>query len=357
MSKHAFKYRLIHRMGLHRPAHFLDIQSDGVATDQRGWDEQSNLFGSVCLFAAPYVEASRLYPLYFEMAARNPEDLRRVTLEVCYYLQDFGIPVNCVDVVYDGGFPLPTRDTAAPPVALGRMQVSVCPVVYDGCPGTQRLALNYILAKQIARECRAVPDVDVYQRDHSFPVPNSINASTGCYAIPLRIDELLYLDANHIIALAARPRAESSLVTPCRVPQAAEWYANLRRDFQKSRQRQNDLTERLCQRGWEIPPCVRRLRWTDLDPPTAWETCRIMARFYASVRAAEDEIWYQVMGLCRAHGIADHPRLRSIVAFALENPAPVQCNHPLLQKLCPRDRCFLHSLMEVIEQPYLFPSQ
>jgi len=82
MSKHAFKYRLIHRMGLHRPAHFLDIQSDGVATDQRGWDEQSNLFGSVCLFAAPYVEASRLYPLYFEMAARNPEDLRRVTLEV-----------------------------------------------------------------------------------------------------------------------------------------------------------------------------------------------------------------------------------------------------------------------------------
>jgi hypothetical protein len=60
------------------------------------------------------------------------------------------------------------------------------------------------------------------------------------------------------------------------------------------------------------------------------------------------------MGLCRAHGIADHPRLGAIVAFAVQNPMPVQCNHWLLQKLCPRDRCFVHALMEAIEQPYLF---
>ena len=357
MSKDVYRYRFVQRMGLHRPAHFLDVQSEGVAPEQRGWNEQSNLFGSVCLFATPSMEASRLYPLYFETAAHDPEELRRATLEVCYYLQDFGVPVDCVDVVYDGGFPLPTGDIAAPPGTFGRMQVSVCPVVYDGSPGTGGLALNYVLANQIARECMAVPDVDIYQRDHLFPVPNSINASTGCHAIPLRINELLYLDANRIRALAAQPRAAGSLVTPGRVPQATQWYANLCRDFQKRRQRQNDLTERLCQRGWEIPPCVRKLRWADLDPAAAWEACRITAGFYASIRAAEDEIWYQVMGLCRAHGIADHPRLGSIVKFAMENPAPVQCNHPLLQKLCPRDRCFVHTLMEVIEQPYLFSSE
>jgi hypothetical protein len=234
------------------------------------------------------------------------------------------------------------------------MCVTVSPVVYEGNSGVDALPVNYRLSRQIDQECMASIDLDVYEQDHFFPVANTVNRVTGQWVVPLTVRELLYLSGDRIRELATKSRDDDSLISPYRAPEAVGWYADLCRKFQDLRRRQGHLAEQLCRRGWEIPPCLRRLRWAELDATATWEACRITASFYASIHAGADEVWYQVMGLCRRRGLGDHQRRHAIVAFAIENPMLAECGHRLLQTHCPRGKCFLHELMQTIEQPYLF---
>jgi len=236
----------------------------------------------------------------------------------------------------------------------GEIIITVPPVVFGGRPTPLMLAMIYHLARQMTEDGIGNLDIDVYQRDRFVHLPNSINTLTGRYVFPLLIKELLYLDGETIVELARKPKAEDSMAIPRFIPEAAEWFADVKAEFEQEQRRQNELRELIQQKGWGILPCIRRLQWTDLDESTALETCRLIAQWYSFINAVDDEIWYHVLRLARRNAVNDQQRLRAIVTFAVENTIFMACEHPLLKRFCSASRCFMTKLIEECEEPYLF---
>lgn len=248
-----------------------------------------------------------------------------------------------------------TTGTDITGTATAAEMMTAVPLVVHGSQPTPLLpVLNYQRARQMAEDGIDNLDLDVYQRDRFIRLPNSINAVTGRYVIPLSIKELLYLDGKAIDELARKPKAEDSEALPHSIPEAAAWFGEIHAEFDKKQRRQNKLRELILRDGWQIPPCTRRLLWGDFDKKTALEACRLIAQWYSFINAADNEIWYHVLRSARRNAVNDQQRLRAIVTFAVENRMFMGCDHPLLKRFCPAGRCFIAELIEAYERPYLF---
>lgn len=236
--------------------------------------------------------------------------------------------------------------------AAAEMIITVHPVVFGGQPTPLMPALNYHLARQAAEAGASSIDIDVYQRDSFIPLPNSIRGSR--HVIDLTMKELLHLDASGISELAKHPRPEDSLVMPRFTPEAAEWFAATCSEFEKKQRQQDKLRKLILQKGWQIPPCIKRLPWADLAKDAALEACRVISGAYSFLGSREDEIWYHILRLARRNAVHDQQRLRAIVTFAVENKMFMGCEHPLLKRFCSAGKCFLAELLQEREEPYLF---
>jgi hypothetical protein len=215
-------------------------------------------------------------------------------------------------------------------------------------------ALNYHLACQMADERIDNIDIDVYQGDHCLALPNAINSATGRFVIPLTMKELLYLDGNGLAELAKRPKPEDSLILARRIPAAAEWFAEALADFEKKQRRQDQLRKLMLEKGWEIPPCIRRLQSLRLYDDVRLEAYRVLSQFYSWIKASHAETRHLIYRVDQRNPIKDYQRLSSIITYAIENLWFVGCEHPLLQRFCPAGKCFLAELIKEYGQPRLF---
>jgi hypothetical protein len=258
---------------------------------------------------------------------------------------DTGVPVA------DEPVDQPEPTTAAP----AEIVILVPPVVFGGRPTPLMLALNYDLARQMVAEGLHV-DVDSYAEEQQqfIRLPNSFNSDTGRFVVPIRVEELLHLNAKAIRALSAQPRPDDSYAGHRSVPEASEWFAEALRQAERHAKRQLQLRQQLLQRGWFVPPCIRRLEWVELAREQALEACRLTAALYAFCGASEDEVHEHLRRIDRRNGIGDYPRVRSIVAFGLQNPAFTGCEDPLLHRFCPAGGCFMKELIHEVKNPRLF---
>jgi len=271
-------------------------------------------------------------------------------------------------VIYNGGgmasVPVNTDNTAGQQGYYGRytrdknyapfkMIIMIPPVVFGPGPTTFRPVVNYNLARELLAAGIGHIDIDVYQRDHFVRLPNSINSTTGRFVIPLELEELMYMDANGIIELSKQPRPESSLITPRESPKAVKCLAKNHKEAESSHKKDKQLQDTLLRRGWEIPPCIRRLSWADLPKAEALEACRMISQFYPYIAASENEVWHHIASVDRRNNICEPQRLKAIVRFGMENPS-LNCEAPLLQQFCPAGKCFVPQLVEECEQPSLF---
>jgi hypothetical protein len=147
---------------------------------------------------------------------------------------------------------------------------------------------------------------------------------------------------------------DTSFAIAHRVPEAAEVFAEALGNAEKREKQQSQLRQTLLYRGWQIPPCVRRLHWATLGGDQVLDACRAVTRWYPFSNAASEETEYQVLRLARRHDISDHARLRAIIAFGTENPAFVGCGYPLLRQFCPAGGCFMKGVIGELESPRLF---
>jgi len=76
-------------------------------------------------------------------------------------------------------------------------------------PGVDIPAQIGRLAGQLLEGLAVSIDTSIYEPLRLWRVPNSRHQKTGCYAIPLNVDELLSLDLESIVALSGTPRSVS----------------------------------------------------------------------------------------------------------------------------------------------------
>lgn len=359
----------------------------------------------------PDILAPRNYMLHFHIGASEFETVRRQALEIVYAITEcYGIPDDDIEIIYNGGGQV--DDPAGKSgTATGRNDVDsglnkagrkpvmgsaianqtgnphenaeqgkrdaedktdytdipedasaaeivliIPPVVFGGLPTSLMPALNYALARQMVEDGIPNIDIDVYQRDGFMALPNSKNSATGRYVIPLGWKELLYLDGQGLAELSKQPKPEDSMILPVQVPEAVDWFSEVHAEFEKKLLRQDELQKLILKNGWQIPPCIRRLTWADLDQSSTLEACRFISQAYAFLGSHEEEIWYHILRLARRNaitGFEEHRRLKALVTFAVENPM-FECQHSLMARFCPAGWCFISELIEEYERPSLF---
>jgi len=332
--------------------------------------KDKNLFFSAACFYSPEKSAKCTASMYFVLRARSLDDIREPTIKTCLYISDnFSIPQDCIEVIYAGGSNGTDAGAAGSAAnnggesgnnthnaksAAAETVILIPPIVFTGQPTPLMPAINYELARQLVEDVTENIDIDVYHRSYLIKLPNSFSPKTGSYVIPLTIKELLYMAAQAIAELSKQPRPEDSLIMPCSVPEAAEWFGRLLEETKKTQERQHQLQNLLFKDGWQTSPCTRRLLWADLDKNNALEACRIISQFYSWIKASPDEIWHYLQQINRRNRIEDYQRLRAILNFATENPRFANCEHPLLKQFCPAGKCFMAELNSEYECPSLF---
>ncbi|MFC1604180.1 hypothetical protein ACFL5F_04050 [Planctomycetota bacterium] len=343
--------------------------------------------------AVPDISAPRNYSLYFHIISGDVEKARVSTLEACLYIsENFGVPEDCIEVLYTGGVdrgdtdddninhaggPLghttaagdnetqgqhttdthnKSKNTGASEwsTSAAEMLILIAPVVFGGQPTALMQLINYHLARQMADDGLSNIDIHVYVRDSYIPLPNSNNSATGRFVIPLTMKELLYLDGNRIAELSRQPRPEDSMIMPQQASEVTEWFAEVHAEFEKKQNRQNELRKAMLEEGWEISPCIRRLLRLCLYDHVRLEAYRTISRFLSWIGASESEIRYQIHSIDRRNPIKNYQKLNGITTFAVESPWFVGCQHALLRQFCPAGGCFITELIEKYEKPYLF---
>lgn len=231
------------------------------------------------------------------------------------------------------------------------------PMVFGGRPTPLMPAINYYLASQMVEDGLTNIEIDSYIRDSYISLPNSINSATDRSVIRLTPKELLYLDGKRIVDLSKQPRPYDSMIMLWEAPEAVEWFTGVLAEFEKEQHRQNELRKLVLKNGWQIPSCIRRLAWADLDKSTAFEACRLISGTYSFLGSNEEEIRYHILRLAKRNGIAglkEYQKLNAIVTFGAEYPMLAKCQHPLMFRFCPAGGCFIKEFIDEYEKPYLF---
>jgi hypothetical protein len=346
-------------------------EGDDIAIEAfRRLHNNTDLMVSTCLYNTSEPSTQKIFDLRFHLSSEDSEKTRTSTLEACYYINEyFDIPQDCIEIIYTGGCDgldagsaadsggesannaADTNSTTAETVIL------IPPIVFAGQPMPIMPAINYELAQRLVEDVTENIDIDVYHRDYLIRLPNSINSQTNRYVIPLTFKELLYMTAQTISKLSKQPRPEDSMIQPSRIPEAVEWFMEVHTEFEKKQHRQNELRKLVLKNGWQIPSCIRRLIWADLDRSTAMEACRLISGTYSFLGSHEEEIQYHILRLARRNditGFEEHLKLKAIVTFGVENPILAECQHPLMARFCPSGGCFIAELITEYEKPFLF---
>ncbi len=173
-----------------------------------------------------------------------------------------------------------------------------------------------------------------------------LKVSNDCEIVAQNQDELMQ---NLMLR-----RPEDSMILPRKIPEAVEWFAEIHTEFEKKLLRQDELQRIILQKGWEIPPCNRRLQGLCLYDNIRLETYRVISQFYSWIGAGPGEIRYLIYSVDQRNPIRNYQKLKAIVTFGIENPTFIGCEHPLLRRFCPAGKCFMAELINEYENPRLF---
>lgn len=316
------------------------LRADDEEAMQRLREKTGNTDLSISMWFSETAELSapRSYRFHFHIASPDLETTRIRALEILYYITDhFGVPEDCIDIIFNGGGQASSHvdhDSAG----AGGNDV-------DGLMENagQKLGIDSDATGQTADRHDSPGDqADAGDKAGDYEAVKDVASSAE---IVVSIPPVVF---------SGQPRAEDSMISPQEVPEAVEWFAGLSADFEKKQRRQDDLRKAMLQEGWEILPCLRRLTRLCLYDHVRLEAYRTISRFLSWIGAGESEIRYQIHSIDHRNPIKDYQKLKNIVIFAIENPWFFGCEHALLSQFCPAGGCFMAEALEKHEKPYLF---
>lgn len=187
---------------------FLNVEDPEAVDSFRVQYGNRDLVISGAFYELADLSSPCAYALCFRIKSNSLEQVSQRALEVVYYLaENWGVPAESIDLIYNGEGIVAEDDSRANACAatLAEIVILVPPVVFGGRPTPLMLAMNYDLACEMHQSGMAV-EIDVYSREQQFvPLPDSISEVTGRFAVLLHADELFYLGPN-IVALSRQMR-------------------------------------------------------------------------------------------------------------------------------------------------------
>lgn len=265
---------------------------------------------------------------------------------------------HSINGLTDGSPTKPRRNEVSGTIPQSiEMIVMIPAVVFGKYSGMSIPFINFELARKMIKAGIPNIDTDVYQRNNFIRMSNSLNSSTGRYVISLTFDEIMSLTPERLDILTESPRPEASMIVSRPVSQSVKWFHGLHHEAEKEGKRQQRLLQMVLSRGWEMPPCIGRLKRSKAGSTSIrFESGRILAWWFAWIRASPSQIHYELNRITRGFANqSEQHKFLSILSLSIENPRFAGCYHPLLRKHCPTEKCYMADLVRECEQPYLFP--
>jgi len=288
-----------------------------------------DVYASVCRFERPDRKSPFACPFFADFDATDPRDAAPEVLKACELLRDrIGIDPNCVELHFSG--------------AKG-FHLSVPLPVFGDVVAPEALRVWRELGWRLAHEGVHHLDLGIYQSSRVLRLPNSINSKSGLYKIPVEYEELRDLGMDHILNEAKRARDEDSLAVPGECPRAAHWFYRAMACVRRSRSRSTGRSRRRrgFQRGWRMPPCIRRLERATLPDGLRHAAYFALACFYAQVDMHPAEAERRLREIDGRHPIRDPGYLFRVVDCGRNHAGFPSCSNPALRRYCDPDRCFL----------------
>ena len=222
--------------------------------------------------------------------------------------------------------------------------VSVPRVIFGNPSGSDVLHVFRHCARRLVRGGFNHIDTGIYQPARVLRLPNSVHSKTSLYKYPLEYAELADSPLEHIAELARGPRADASMAIPAsEAPKAMHWWDQA---SQWCAERRNNPRSPnglgvLRGDGWQFPPCVRQAERATLADGTRHQTFLTLARFYALIGMAPQEIATRLGEIDARHPIRDPDYIERLAATARSYRGFRGCPNEVLRDLCEPSRCVL----------------
>ena len=203
------------------------------------------------------------------------------------------------------------------------------------------------LADELKDTVASTIDMAIYRQAGLIRCPNTRNTKSGLFDIPLTVQELETLDVAGIRAMARNPRQYNPWKVPPDSPTARRWLIEqsqggpakpTRGDRCVSPERGNRHP------GWHTPPCVRAAEHAVIPDGHRHPALESLARFYASVGMAGDEIIQRLREIDARHPIRDPDFIPRMVGYVVQNPRFRSCPSVGLSLYCEPQRCPLKQI-------------
>jgi hypothetical protein len=312
------------------------VRKDDTKTisSRRNQFNNTGIFSSISFYEKPDFTSRFITPIYFDIDCMdNMETARRHTLILCELIADrLGIDYEHLRIFFSGG--------------KGFHVLLPCEI-FTPEPSNLTLRLYRQMAVNARKQGVVSVDTSVYTGRRLWRLVNSINEKSGLYKIPLRHKELMHSSMEKITEKARQAGPEDFFLPAKACPSAQEWYLKAIERIAKINAGQNkaaDNDKTGFKKGWRIPPCIKKLKRSNLPDGERHSVYLVLARFYSWINMHPEEISEKIHQINNRNPIKDPAGIERIVSWAVQNPGFAGCENEVLTKYCDKQHCFYHKL-------------
>ena len=314
--------------------HFVKIDDAKAIENWRYANRNRNVYASICRFQEPNRGSAYLCDFVLDVDAKSKlQDAKRQTEGMCDALiRKWQIDPGWIGILFSGskGF-----------------HISVPSKVFGRPTGRHVLQIYRAFATRLkTTEGFSHVDDRIYQPARILRLANSVYTETSLYKYPLEYAELVDLELEYICEMAREPRDEDTMAVPAHeAPKAMQWWQQAVHWYEQHRRQQFAGTRIVSGpgggEGGRYPPCVRKAEEATLTDGSRHEALLTIARFYAAIGMAPEEMAYRLKLIDERNPIRDENYVERLTADAKKYAGFKGCPNDVLAPFCDSKQCFL----------------
>ena len=308
---------------------FVNVHDAPAIHAWRSAHHNRDVYASICRFQQPDRDSPYICDLVLDIDGADLQLAKRQTQAICArMIQRWQLDPGYLRIAFSG--------------AKG-FHVEVPRVVFNNPAGPLLMGISRHFARRLIKEGFGCVDGGIYQPARVLRLPNSVHSKTALHKIPLEYAELVDLELEYICEHAREPREDDCMAVPADVaPKAVAWLHEVEDWWSRRRATPDKITlSEVSREGWRYPPCVRKAERATLADGNRHEVLLTIARFYAAIGMAQDEMAYRLHEINARNPLRDGDYIERLAADARKYAGFSGCPNEALASFCEPNRCFL----------------